>query len=143
MRAFWLGVFVVGLTLTTFSAEFESSGGDRKPTTIDGRVVQITLPARDIVLSYNESREVFTVELKTEFASAEAASMYVGDGEVALELRADPTNGIFLQGDYLPHGTEIKKQAVIQVKPGYKLATELGPGDVYVKLKGVHFKLPQ
>lgn len=114
---------------------------DDRPTTVDGRVVQMKLPAQELRLSYIESRSTFTVELAADVASVQAEKMYIGDGTIAIELRADSTNGIFLQDELLQHGTRLEKQAVVKVKPGYKQATELKPGDVYVVLAGVNFEL--
>ena len=38
---------------------------------IDGRVLQVQLPAQDVTLLYIEARAVFTVQLKTKTASVE------------------------------------------------------------------------
>lgn len=109
---------------------------------IDGRVTRVTLPAQDVTLLYIEARAVFTVQLKTERASVEGQRLYVGDGEVAIELVAHPTDGIFLQGVKYRHGDQFKKGSAIKVRPGHKKASELKPGDVYVVLPGVSFELP-
>ena len=110
--------------------------------TISGRVTQIKLPAEDVTLYYVEARDVFTVRMKTKSASVEGQKMYIGDGRVAIDLVAHSTKGIFLQGMEYKQGDQLKKGVTIEVRPGYKNATELKPGDVYVTLPGVLFSLP-
>ena len=109
---------------------------------IDGRVIQVQLPAQDVTLFYVEARAVFTVQLKTESASVECQRLYIGDGKAAIELVAHATDGIFLQGVAYRNGDQFKKGSAIKVRPGYKKASELKPGDVYVTLPGVSFELP-
>jgi hypothetical protein len=109
---------------------------------IDGRVIQVQLPAEDVTLFYIEARAVFTVQLKTETASVEGQKLYLGDGAVAVELVAHSTDGIFLQGVKYRQGDQFKKGSAIKVRPGNKNASELKPGDVYVKLPGISFELP-
>jgi hypothetical protein len=109
---------------------------------IDGRVVQVQLPAQDVTLFYMERQAVFTVRLTTETASVEGQRLYIGDGEVAIDLVAHATDGIFLQGVAHRNGDQFKKGTVIKVRPGYKKASELKPGDVYVTLPGITFELP-
>ena len=95
---------------------------------IDGRVIQVQLPAQDVTLFYVEARAVFTVQLKSESASVECQRLYIGDGEVAIELVAHATDGIFLQGVEYRQGDQFKKGSAIKVRPGYKKASELKPG---------------
>lgn len=109
---------------------------------IDGRVTQVRLPPEDITLHYIESKGAFTVKLETINASVEGVKMYVGDGTVAVELIAHATDGIFLQGKNLLHGEKLKKGSTIELQPGYKMASDLSPGCVYVTLPGLSFKLP-
>ena len=109
---------------------------------IDGRVVQVQLPAQDVTLLYIEARAVFTVQLKTKTASVEGQKLYLGDGNVAIDLVAHPTDGIFLQGVNYHNGDQFKNGSTIKVRAGYKKASELTPGDVYVTLPGVSFELP-
>jgi hypothetical protein len=109
---------------------------------IDGRVVRVQLPAQDVTLFYIEARAVFTVRLETETASVEGQRLYIGDGEVAIDLVAHATDGIFLQEVEHRQGDQFKKGAAIKLRPGYKKASELNPGDVYVTLPGVSFELP-
>lgn len=111
--------------------------------TIDGRVIQIRLPDEDVTLFYVGARAVFTVKLAAKTASVEAPKLYIGDGEVAVELLAHSTNGIFLQGAHLKQGEQFKSGSTIKVRPGYKKATALVPGDVYVTLPGITFELPK
>jgi hypothetical protein len=47
---------------------------------IDGRVIQVELPAEDVTLLYVEARSVLTVKLKAKTASVESQKMYIGDG---------------------------------------------------------------
>jgi len=108
---------------------------------IDGRVVQMKM-WQDITLYYLETPNVFTVELRTQQASVQAQRLYIGDGTIALELVAHSSKGITLQGIPLKQGDEIKKNSKIQVKPGYKKATELVAGDIYVTLPSVIFEMP-
>lgn len=109
---------------------------------IDGRVLQVQLPAEDVTLFYIEARAVFTVQLKTTTASVEGQRLYIGDGEVAVELVAHATDGIFLQGVRYSQGDQFKKGSAITVRPECKKASELRPGDVYVRLPGVSFEMP-
>lgn len=108
---------------------------------ISSRVVQVCLPVEDVQLSYNEG-DPFTVELKSPNASIEGIKFFIGDGQVALELKADPTDGILFQGKKLPHGYVFKTLAIVKVEPGFKKAKDLPPGTIYVKLPGVEFKIP-
>lgn len=110
---------------------------------IDGRVVQLQLPAEDFTLYYVEARAVFTVKLAGKTAFVEAPRMYIGDGVVAVPLRADETNGIFLQDRKLVQGDQFKQDSRISVAPGYKRAVDLQPGDLYVILPGIIFDLPK
>jgi hypothetical protein len=109
---------------------------------IDGRVVQVQLPAQHVTLLYIEARAVFTVQLKTKTASVEGQKLYLGDGDVAIDLVAHPTDGIFLQGVNYHNGDQFKNGSTIKVRAGYKKGSELKPGDVYVTLPGVSFELP-
>ena len=126
----FIAVLVVG-------APWPARGGS-----IDGRVLQVQLPAQDVTLLYIEAREVFTVQLKTGSASVEGQKLYLGDGKVAIDLVAHPTDGIFLQGVKYHQGDQFKNGSTIRVRAGYKKASELKPGDVYVTLPGVSFELP-
>lgn len=109
---------------------------------IDGRVVQFQMPAEDFTLYYVEAREVFTVKLASKTASIEAPRMYIGDGEIAIELYANSINGLRLQSTDKKQGDTFKQDSRIQVEPGYKRASELKPGDLYVTLPGIIFDLP-
>lgn len=110
--------------------------------TIDGRVTQVHLPAEDITLYYIEAKGAFTVKLETKHATVEGQTLYVGDGRVAVELIAHATDGIFLQGTNLRQGDQFRKGSTLKVRPGYKKASDLAPGSVYVILPGVTFELP-
>jgi hypothetical protein len=109
---------------------------------IDGRVVQIQLPAEDLTLYYIEARAGFTVKLAAKTAFVEAPRMYIGDGTIAVELYADPIHGIRLQKTDLDQGDQFKQDSRIQVQPGYRRAVDLKPGDIYVTLPGIIFDLP-
>ncbi len=110
---------------------------------IDGRVVQVVLPIDDVTLSYVETKGGMSVELKTSTASVMGTKFFVGDGVVAVELVAHPLNGIFFQGaTKLTSGFKFEKYSVVEVLPGYRRASELGPGDVYITLPAVTFKTP-
>src|SRR5262245_14669892 len=89
---------------------------------IDGNVIQVQLPAQDITLFYVEARAAFTVRLATESASVEGQRLYIGDGEVAIELVAHATDGIFLQEVNYRNGDQFKKGSSIKVRPDYKRA---------------------
>lgn len=130
---------VLTLLVAAVSAGSNSAYGD----TVDGRVTQVELPAQTITLYYVEAREVFTVRLKAHIASVDAQTMYIGDGKVAIKLTAHGTEGIMLQGDKLWQGYQFKNGDTIKVKDGYKQASELVPGDVYVTLPGVTFVVPE
>ena len=108
---------------------------------IDGRVLQVQLPAQDVTLLYIEARTGFTVQLKTATASVEGQKFYLGDCKVAIDLVAHRTDEIFLQGVEYHQGDLFKNGSTIKVRPGYKWAAELKPGDVYVTLPGVSFEL--
>ncbi len=109
---------------------------------IDGSVVQVRLPNQDVTLSYIERKSGFTVELESNDGSVEGQKLFVGDGTVAIELVAHPSEGIFLQGDQYRQGDQFKKGSTIKVRPGFKKASALTAGDVYVVLPGVKFELP-
>jgi hypothetical protein len=134
MKALFFMIFIAGLAV----APPRLAMGD----TIDGRVFQVNLPAEDVTLFYVEARAVFTVKLRTKTASVEGQKMYIGDGQVAIDLVAHSSKGIFLQDVEYKQGDQFKKGSKIKVRPGYKKATELKPGDVYVTLPGVSFALP-
>jgi len=108
---------------------------------IDGRVIQVELPAEDVTLFYVERKGCFTVRLETKSASVESPKLYIGDGKVALDLVAHATNGIFLQGAKYRNGDQFKRGATIKVRPGYMEASALRPGDVYVTLPNVTFQM--
>jgi len=109
---------------------------------MDSRVIQVTLPADDVTLSYVERQPGFTVRLQTPSASVEGEKLYIGDGAVAIDLVAHPSQGIFLQGVMYRQGDKFEKGRIIKLRPGHKKATELKPGEVYVVLPGVSFELP-
>ena len=119
-------------------------GQDARAESIDGRVVQVELPNEDVTLYYVESKGGMAVELRTPSASVSGTKFYVGDGKVAVELVSHGTNGIFFQGKTkLKQGFVSKKYAVVDVLPGHKKASELGPGDVYITMPAVNFMLPK
>ncbi len=110
---------------------------------IDGRVVQVYLPPGDVRLAYLETKGGMAIRLSTDRAEVIGTRFFIGDGQVAVELVAHPLNGIYLQGDTkLPSGYVFKERSVVEVRPGYKRASELGPGDVYLTLPLVTFKVP-
>jgi hypothetical protein len=76
-------------------------------------------------------------------ASVEGEKLYIGDGAVAIDLVAHPSQGIFLQGVKYHQGDKFAKGGSIKVRPGHKKATDLKPGEVYVVLPGVSFELPK
>lgn len=128
------GTFVTG----------SGSKGNMRLQGIDSRVTKITFPAEDVVLSYGERAPVFVVGLTAAGASLEAPKMYIGDGEVALPLRADESKGLFFQGNIpLKSGHKFVKGSTVEVHPGFARAKDLDPGDVYVILPGVKFVLPK
>jgi hypothetical protein len=133
MRLFFAMVFA-GVSLAAVPSAWADS--------IDGSVVQVRLPNQDITLSYVERKSGFTVELEANDGSVEGQKLFVGDGTVAIELVAHPSNGIFLQGNQYRQGDQFKKGSTIKLKPGFKKASALTAGDVYVVLPGVNFELP-
>lgn len=112
---------------------------------IDARVVQVELPLADVGVQYVESASGMVVELNAGNASVRGTKFYIGDGTVALELKVDHPRGIVFQGreDWIEHGSRFKKYSVIEVLPGYRQASDLEPGDVYVTLRGMNWKLPK
>ncbi len=106
---------------------------------LDSSVVQIRLPGEDATLVYLEAPGDFTLRLETENSSVESRRIFLGDGEVAVELRIDPVKGPLFQGEEIHSGHVFKKDATIKLRPGYKKASELRPGSVYVILPGVTF----
>lgn len=110
---------------------------------IDSSVVQVRLPGEDATLFYVEAKGGFTVKLETENSSIEARKLYLGDGEVAVLLEAHPLKGPYFQGAELNQGFIFKKNATIPLKRGYKKASDLEPGSVYVILPGVTFEAPK
>ena len=128
----------LAVLLVSFSAP--AQGADR----IDSRVVQVRMPDEDVEIAYVERRECFTVELLAKSASVEGVNFYVGDGTVAVELEAHASDGIFLQGKTkLQDRHFFKKGATVKLLPGYKRASALAPGTVYVMLPGVTFEVPK
>lgn len=109
---------------------------------IVGSVVHVRLPDQDVMLFYTETNRGFTVRLEAKDGSIEGKKLYIGDGTVAADLVADPANGIFLQGVMYRQGDQFKKGSSIKLRAGYKKASDLKPGDVYVTLPGVTFELP-
>jgi hypothetical protein len=121
-----------------YSAEFPTA----RMLTVGASVVQVRLPAQDITLLYVEAAGGFTVKLEAKDGTVEGKKYYIGDGAVAIDLVADPADGIFLQGVKYRQGDQFKNGSTIKVRPGYKKASDLKPGDVYVTLPGVTFELP-
>lgn len=65
----------------------------------------------------------------------------------AMALRGESIDGrdrgIVFQGrTKLAHGSKFQKWSSVEVLPGYKRAVDLVPGDVYVVLPAVTFRLP-
>src|SRR5262245_58341346 len=110
----WIAVVVMG-------APWEARGDS-----IDGRVLQVQLPSQDVTLFYIEARAVFTVQLKTETASVEGPKLYLGDGQVAIDLVAHPTDGIFLQGVKHHNGDQFKNGSTIKVRVQEGFGAEAG-----------------
>jgi hypothetical protein len=133
MNCFLAGVVLAAMTFPVIA---------ERQTTIDGRVIRVQFPNEDVTLYYVEALACFTVKLESDTASVEARRMYIGDGEVAVELTAHATDGIFLQKRNLMQGDKFKRGSKIKVDPGYKQAVNLSPGDVYVVLPGVTFQVP-
>ena len=118
---------------------FASPCGVVRAGAIDSSVVQIRLPGEDATFIYLEAPGGFTARLETENSSVEARKIFLGDGEVAVELRIDPVKGPVFQGEEIKSGHVFKKDATIKLHPGYKRASDLRPGSVYVILPGVTF----
>ncbi|MFO0869285.1 MAG: hypothetical protein U0935_10170 [Pirellulales bacterium] len=133
--------FVVALALAVVAAS--AIVGVACAESIDGRVVTVELPVADVTLSYVETPGAFSVELDAGNTAVRGQKFYLGDGQVAVELRATESQGILFQGtEQLNHGYVIKKYDVVKVRPGFKRASELKPGDVYVIFPGLQFVLP-
>jgi hypothetical protein len=110
---------------------------------IDSRVVRVRLPDEDIAAEYTETAPSFTVRLQAKSASVQAETFYIGNGSVAVELRAHSSQGFVFQGELLAPPHVFKKGATVKVLPGYKRVEDLTPGVVYVELPGVTFELPE
>lgn len=136
MRSLLLAIAITGAVFTSVRAEERSE--------IDANVVQIQLPPEDVTLYYLEMKGGMAIELRTESSSIIGKKFYVGDGVVATELVAHNTRGIMFQKKTELHqGFVFKKNSTVIVLPEYKHASELQPGDVYVILPNVDFKLPR
>jgi hypothetical protein len=109
----------------------------------DARVVYVVLPNEDVVAEYVESAPAFTVRLRAKSASVERIGFFIGDGAVAVELKAHPSNGFVFQGRELLPPHVFKKGSTVKVLPGYKRPEDLPPGSVYVELPGVTFEVPK
>lgn len=110
---------------------------------IDGRVTVVDFPFEDINLLYVESRGEFTVEMRTPHVWVSGTNFWVGDGAVAVKLESSTSKGLVFQNSIkLEHGHVFKKGEKIAVLPGYKLAKDLKPGDVYLKFPNV-FVVPK
>jgi len=108
----------------------------------DDRVVRVRLPDEDIVAAYVEG-DPFTVRLWAKSASIEGVSFYIGNGGIAVELRAHPSQGLVFQGELIDPPHDFKKGSTVNVLPGYKWVGDLPPGTVYVELPGVKFEVPK
>lgn len=130
--------FVVAAVMSTALVSSAARG-----ESIDGRVVKIDFPVADVSLGYVETPGVFSVELDAGSIAVRGQKFYLGDGKIAVELEAHETKGIFFQRtEHLNQGFVFKKYDVVKVRPGYKRAGELKPGEVYVVFPGVKFELP-
>jgi hypothetical protein len=111
---------------------------------IDGRVLQVEMPFEDVTVMYIETKGGMAVQLQAPSASVQGTKFYVGDGKVAVELAVIARRGIVFQGKtVLKQGDKFRKESEVKVLPGYKKASELAPGDIYVTLPGVTFKVPE
>jgi hypothetical protein len=110
---------------------------------IDGRVIQIRLPKEDVALSYVETIGGFSVALRTATSEVQGQKLYIGDGITAAELIAHNSKGIFFQDREMVSGEGFKIGQVVKLRPGYKRAVDLKPGDIYVVMPGVTFKEPE
>jgi hypothetical protein len=127
-------ILLLALVLLTSPARGES---------IDGRVVQVRLPAEDFTLFYVETKGGMTIELRGATASFTGTKFLVGDGEIALPLEVDPGRGIvFQKANRLRQGFEFKNTGTIRMLPGWRRAVDLKPGEIYVTLPGVRFVRP-
>lgn len=105
-------------------------------------VVKVELPRGDATLLFIEAGDGMRVGLKTASASVRGRTLYLGDGKVAVELRADD-RGIWFQDNIkLWQGYQFRNGSRVTLKPGYKKAADLKSGDVYVILPGVTFTKP-
>lgn len=130
--------------VTLFTILALTSALDAREESVDGRVLQVMLPNEDVTLYYNETKGGMSMELRTPSASVSGTKFYIGDGQVAVEMRVHSTDGIVFQGKTkLAQGFMFKKYAVVEVLPGYKRAGELAPGDIYITLPAVNFQLPK
>lgn len=121
-----------------YSKEFPTA----RMLTVAAGVVRVRLPAQDVTLFYVEAKGGFTVKLEAKDGTVEGKKFYIGDGAIAIDLVADPAEGIFLQGVRYRQGDQFKKGSTVKVRPGYKKASDLKPGDVYVVLPAVKFEVP-
>jgi hypothetical protein len=108
----------------------------------NSRIVQVRLPDEDVTAAYYEG-DPFTVKLYTKSASVEGVTFYVGNGGVAVELKAHPSKGLVFQGQLIDPPHVFKKGSTVKVLPGYKRVQDLAPGTVYVELPGVTFEVPE
>jgi hypothetical protein len=111
---------------------------------IDGRVIRVRMPIEDVVVNYVETKGGMSILLRADKgAEFWGQKFYVGDGQTAVLMEVTE-QGILFQGKpIVEHGSHFKKNADIQVLPGYKKASELKPGDVYVILPAIGFVLPK
>lgn len=108
----------------------------------DPLIIRVRLPDADVMAGYVEG-DPFTVRLYAQDVSVEGVSFYIGNSEIAIELRAHPSRGLVLQGQLVDPPYEFKKGSTVKVLPGYKRPADLPKGTVYVELPGVKFELPE
>lgn len=112
-------------------------------STLDGRVVQMSMPFDDVTLRLLETRGGLTLELQASQVAIVGPKLYVGDGQAAVELQVDFRKGCVVKnGPVLSHGFVFKKGSKFPLPPGAVRAVDLQPGDVYVTLPGVQFQAP-
>lgn len=129
-----------GLTLIASAAVAAAVTIPPETVSIDGRVVRVELPPADVSLSYVETKGGMAIKLAAGAASVQGSKFFVGDGVVAVPLEVVPGRGIVLQGKtVLLHGHEFKRDSTVTVLPGFRKASDLRPGDVYVTLPGLVF----
>ena len=140
MSSRWLVVFVAVL----LASPGNGPAREKAEEPIPAQVIQVVFPAGDVSISIVETKKGKAVRVSVKDSSVQAKRVYLGDGNVAVEVEATE-DGVRINGKKggltSNLGYTFEKGSIIAILPGQLKAGAVKAGEVYATVPGIEFVL--